>query len=259
MSGTADFSDQVVIVSGGAQGIGKGISSAFASRGAHVVILDIDEEALAQQQEVLSAAGASALCLRADVAEELDVDASVNHILQRFGRIDVLVNNAGIVDTRPMARRPMEAWDRLLAVNLRGPYLLAKYCETALRRSNPGAIVNIASTRALMSEANTEPYAASKGGLIALTHALAVSLGPEVRVNAISPGWIEVADWKKTSKRSQPHHRSTDLLQHPVGRVGTPHDIAAACLFLASRDAGFITGANFVVDGGMTIKMIYEP
>jgi len=108
-----------------------------------------------------------------------------------------------------------------------------------------------------MSEADSEAYAASKGGLLAMTHALAVSLGPAVRVNAISPGWIEVRDWQKRSRAETPVHTAEDAAQHPVGRVGKPEDIAQACLYLAAPEAGFITGVNLVIDGGMTIKMIY--
>jgi NAD(P)-dependent dehydrogenase (short-subunit alcohol dehydrogenase family) len=120
-----------------------------------------------------------------------------------------------------------------------------------------GSIVNIASTRALQSEANTEAYSASKGGVVALTHALAVSLGPDIRVNCISPGWIAVDDWKKSARRKQPVLRPEDHAQHPVGRVGHPEDIAALAAYLISSKASFITGQNFVVDGGMTKKMIY--
>ena len=134
-----------------------------------------------------------------------------------------------------------------------------RLCRAAvpLLRPRRGAIVFIASTRALQSEPDTEAYAAAKGGLIALTHALAISLGPEIRINAILPGWIETGPWAKASKRHEPDHRPVDRDQHPVGRVGTPEDIAATVAFLASDGAGFITGQRIVVDGGMTRKMIY--
>jgi NAD(P)-dependent dehydrogenase (short-subunit alcohol dehydrogenase family) len=125
------------------------------------------------------------------------------------------------------------------------------------RAGKHGAIVNIASTRAFMSEPNTEAYSASKGGIVALTHAMAISLAPHrIRVNCISPGWIEVRDWKKSGERKAPHHTRADRDQHPVGRVGTPEDIAEACEFLAEH-AGFMTGQTIVIDGGMTVKMIY--
>jgi NAD(P)-dependent dehydrogenase (short-subunit alcohol dehydrogenase family) len=120
-----------------------------------------------------------------------------------------------------------------------------------------GAIINIASTRAFMSEAGTEGYTASKGGIVALTHGMAISLARHrIRVNCISPGWIETSDWQKAAKARTPHHSKADREQHPVGRVGTPEDVAKACRFIA-EDAGFMTGQNLVLDGGMTVKMIY--
>ena len=132
--------------------------------------------------------------------------------------------------------------------------LLAKHCAPYLR-AHSGAIVNLASTRAAQSEPDTEAYAASKGGLLALTHALAISLGPEIRVNAVSPGWIDARD--PSVRRAEPLTEA-DHAQHPAGRVGTVEDVAAMVAWLLSRNAGFVTGQEFVVDGGMTKKMIYE-
>lgn len=252
------FSGDAVIVTGGAQGIGRAVCQAFAREGGQVVIADIDEEAGREAEAALRAEGLVAWFIRTDVASEADVIQLRAATMDRCGRIDVVVNNAGIGSSGTLFSRPTEDYDRVLAVNLRGPYLLAKHCGQDLLQSPHGAIVNIASTRALMSEAHTEPYSASKGGLLALTHSLAVSLGPKVRVNAISPGWIEVTDWQKSALRDEPVHRPQDLAQHPAGRVGHPTDIARACLFLAAPDNDFITGANLVIDGGMTIRMIYE-
>jgi NAD(P)-dependent dehydrogenase (short-subunit alcohol dehydrogenase family) len=178
---------------------------------------------------------------------------------ERWGKVDVLINNAGISHRGNLFTEPVEVWDRILNVNLRGAYLCAKYAASIMKEHGGGSIVNIASTRALMSEPDSEAYAASKGGILALTHALAVSLGPYgIRVNAVSPGWIEVGDWQKKGRTIIPYHSERDKAQHPVGRVGTPGDIAEACLYLTTEEAGFITGTNLVVDGGMTKKMIYE-
>lgn len=161
-----------------------------------------------------------------------------------------------------MVRKPpeelsLQEWQRVLEVNLTGPFLCSR-AFAPLLRTRHGSIVNIASTRALMSEPHTESYAAAKGGLVALTHALALSLGPEVRVNCISPGWIDVTPWAKRSRRHPQPLSRRDHAQHPAGRVGRPEDIAAMVLYLASDRAGFITGENIVIDGGMTRKMIYE-
>jgi NAD(P)-dependent dehydrogenase (short-subunit alcohol dehydrogenase family) len=146
----------------------------------------------------------------------------------------------------------------VLDTNLTGPFLVSKHAVPHLRRApGGGSIINIASTRALQSEPNTEAYVASKGGLVALSHALAISLGPAVRVNCVSPGWIETSAFAPRGERKQAELRDRDHAQHPVGRVGSPEDVAALCEYLASAEAGFITGQNHVIDGGMTRKMIY--
>ena len=245
------FSEKIVLVTGGAKGIGLAVSLAFARAGATVYSIDMDGKAGSELLASAHKEGIDIRFIRADVSLEEDVLRATGEVITAHQRIDVLINNAGIGSGHStLYTRPMEEWDRVLAVNLRGPYLFAKYCASGLAAGDPaGVIINIASTRALMSEAHTEPYSASKGGILALTHSLAVSLGPQVRVNAISPGWIEVGD---------SHHSDMDRSQHPAGRVGTPQDIASACLFLSSPQAGFITGTNLVVDGGMTVKMIYE-
>ena len=250
---------RVAIVTGGGQGIGRAIAKAFWEDGWQVVIAELDEEAGREAEAELAGGEGKrqAVFVQTDVADESSVQSLIREVEEAFSRLDLVVNNAGLgFPGVPVEELPVEVWDRILAVNLRGPFLMAKHAAPLLRKTR-GSIVNIASTRALMSEPNTEPYSASKGGVLALTHALAVSLGPEVRVNAISPGWIEVSEWKKSSLRTVPDLRPVDHAQHPVGRVGRPEDIAEVCRFLASDGASFITGQNFVVDGGMTIKMIY--
>jgi NAD(P)-dependent dehydrogenase (short-subunit alcohol dehydrogenase family) len=175
-----------------------------------------------------------------------------------FRRIDFLINNAAIADpvNDPIDELSLHDWEKIISVNLTGPFLCTKHTVPQLRVSD-GAIVNLCSTRAFMSEPHTEGYSATKGGIYAFTHALANSLGPDIRVNCISPGWIEVRDWQKESKAIVPKLRPEDHKQHPAGRVGTPEDIAALAWFLCSKEAGFITGANFTTDGGMTRKMVY--
>jgi NAD(P)-dependent dehydrogenase (short-subunit alcohol dehydrogenase family) len=247
--------NKVAVITGGAQGLGKAIALNLLEQDMAVVIADCDEEAGREMMENSPSFGRLKF-IRTDVAEESDVRRLADDSVKAFGGIDLLVNNAAIARGQPLAQLALADWNRVLAVNLTGPFLCAKYMAPFLKERR-GVIINIASTRAFMSEANTEAYSASKGGLVALTHSLAISLGPEIRVNCISPGWIETQAWRKKSARRVPHLSEADHQQHPAGRVGQPEDIASLVSYLASAGGSFITGADFVVDGGMTRKMIY--
>jgi NAD(P)-dependent dehydrogenase (short-subunit alcohol dehydrogenase family) len=240
---------RVAIVTGAARGIGRAIAQHLQDEGWRIGALDLPKSGLArtfpsQQRNVLAIEG--------DVTDEPGTRMAVKSVLDRFGRLDAVVCNAGIMVRKPLRQLTLAEWRKVIDTNLTASFLLARAAEKPLRAAK-GAIVTIASTRALMSEPDTESYAASKGGLVALTHALAISLGPDVRVNCISPGWIATT-FEGTSKL-----RRKDHLQHPAGRVGQPQDVAAMVAYLVDAErSGFITGANFVVDGGMTRKMIYE-
>jgi len=251
-AGATGRNGRVALVTGAARGIGLGIAGWLISEGWQVVLTDVDGP---RGVKVSAALGDNAWFIAMDVSDEAQVASAVAEVLGQFGRLDALVCNAAIADPHNTTLESLSIhyWNRVLAVNLGGPMLLAKHCAPYLRAHN-GAIVNIASTRARQSEQDSEAYAASKGGLVALTHALAISLGPEIRVNAVSPGWIDARD--PAAKRAEPlsaeHHA-----QHPAGRVGTVEDVAAMVSWLLSRNAGFVTGQEFVVDGGMTRKMVY--
>lgn len=241
---------KLAIITGGAQGIGKVTAETLSGGGWQVAILDVDKEALS---EISNERITAYLC---DVANEQQVQNTIDQVIAQFGRLDAIVNNAAISANQPVEGLSLEDWNRVLGVNLTGAFLLAKHGAKHLRQQR-GAIVNICSTRAHMSEPNTEAYSASKGGIFALTHALAMSLAPEIRVNSISPGWIDVTNYKKKSERKEIDWAAEHHEQHPVGRIGTPHDVASMVQYLLSERAAFITGQDFVVDGGMTRKMIY--
>ncbi|MBC5772889.1 glucose 1-dehydrogenase [Pontibacter sp. KCTC 32443] len=254
------YTGKTVLITGGAQGIGLGMVQAFADAGAKVILTDADEEAGKEAVERLQKEKKKVAFIRCDVSQEHEVIKLMEIAGVKYGKLDALINNAGIADpfTGNLQNMLLSEFDRMLAVNLRGPLLCAKYALPLLKAAEQPAILNITSTRAFMSEPDTFAYTASKGGLEALTHSLAVSLAEDkIRVNAIAPGWIETGEWQKKSEQYLPKHSKQDREQHPVGRVGKPEDIAAAALFLCSDQAGFITGQSIKIDGGMTIKMIY--
>ncbi|GAB4317642.1 MULTISPECIES: SDR family oxidoreductase [Pseudothermotoga] len=236
---------RVAVISGGAKNIGKGIALNFLNNGWMVGIIDVDEQALNDFP-----AKNGVFLYPGDVSDECVVKEFYSQLKVKFGRLDVIVNNAAIGGFKNFLQLTAAEWRRVIDINLTGYFLMARF-GTPLILENPGrgAIINISSTRALMSEPGNEAYSASKAGIIGLTHALANSLGPNVRVNAICPGWI----LHENENISQQEHQ-----QHLTGRAGTIEDIANLVLFLADEDrSGFITGQYFVVDGGMTRKMIY--
>jgi NAD(P)-dependent dehydrogenase (short-subunit alcohol dehydrogenase family) len=229
---------RVALITGGAKGIGGGIAARLASDGWLVVVADRDPAGSAP------AGGRYAVC---DVGDEASVAALVRSIAATEQRLDALICNAGFMIRKPIADLSLAEWSSVLTTNLTSTFLLVRAAEAMLRAAK-GSVVTIASSRAHMSEPNTESYSASKGGLVALTHALAISLGPDVRVNCISPGWI-------LTKGPEP--TEAEHAFHPAGRVGRAEDIAGLAAFLVGSDSGFITGAEFIVDGGVTRKMIY--
>lgn len=252
-----EFAGKVVIVTGGGAGIGACIATMYAKEGASVVLAEIDEEAALETKATIVASGGDCMYVYTDVRKEDSVKKMVSEVVERYGKIDILINNAAIQSGGTLFTRSIEEFEDVLSVNVTGAYLCVKHCATHMQREG-SSIINIASTRALMSEANTEPYSASKGAILALTHSLASSLAHKIRVNAISPGWIDVSQWKKKKDRKFITLTERDHAQHFVGRVGVPEDIAQAAKYLTSDAAGFITGSNLVIDGGMSVKMIYE-
>lgn len=248
---------KVVAITGGAQGIGRGIALRFAKAGYAVSIADRAADAGGELLDMLAGLGGKASFAVTDVSDPQSVEAWLGQTIRDLACPTVLVNNAGFMIRKPFLELPLADFDAVIATNLRGTFLCSqRVAREMAKRGIHGAIVNIASTRAFMSEPDTEGYTASKGGIVALTHGMAMSLAPQrIRVNSISPGWIETRDWQYAARSGAPQHSQADRDQHAAGRVGTPEDIAEACLYLA--EAGFVTGQNLIVDGGMSVKMIY--
>jgi NAD(P)-dependent dehydrogenase (short-subunit alcohol dehydrogenase family) len=239
--------EPVAIVTGAARGIGRAIAHHLLDGGWHIGAVDLPQAGLKRSYNRY---GRNVVLIEGDVADEETARRAVKAVTEKFNRLDALVSNAGVMVRKPLRQLTLGEWRKVLDTNLTATFLFARAAERSLRAAR-GAIVTIASTRAQMSEPNTETYSASKGGLLALTHALAISLGPDVRVNCVSPGWIVTKPGEKLRRK--------DHQQHPVGRAGWPQDIAEMVAFLLDgKRAGFITGTNVVVDGGMTRKMIYE-
>jgi NAD(P)-dependent dehydrogenase (short-subunit alcohol dehydrogenase family) len=227
----------VFLITGGARGIGAGIAARLVKDGGTVVIADKEPASLPGARGVVC-----------DVSRETEVQSLIDDIAGTEKRLDGIVCNAGFMIRKPIEALSLAEWSSVLATNLTSTFLLVKAGAPMLRAAK-GSVVTIASTRAHMSEPNTESYAASKGGLLALTHALAVSLGPDIRMNCISPGWIDTQHYRI---------RPEDHAQHPAGRVGSVEDVASLAAYLLGPESAFITGAEFVIDGGMTRKMIYQ-
>ena len=249
---------KTILITGAGNGIGRAVAMHFFGLGWRVIGLDRDADALGELRDAIPRE--NALFLSCDVGREGEVRAAFERIDEWLGddALDCIVNNAGIADpyAGPLEEMALKDWQAWIDASLTAAFLVSRAGLPLLRRAERASIANISSTRAVMSEPETFAYAAAKGGLDALTHSLAVSLGPDIRVNAVRPGWIETGPWQKKGQRSHPDHRDKDREQHPAGRIGRPEDIAEAVAYL--HGAGFVTGQHLNIDGGMTAKMIYE-
>lgn len=249
-----NFKDKVCVITGGANGIGLCLVKEFAGNGTKVAFVDMDRKAGVQTLARIKSNGGDALFYHGDISEKAVLEGFSNEVINVFGKIDYLINNACLTRKGILTGCGYDDFNYVLQVGVTAPYMLSKLFMDYFTEG--GAIVNIASTRAFMSQMDTESYSAAKGGISALTHALAISLAGRVRVNSISPGWIDVSanfDANYTDK-----HSESDKLQHPAHRVGKPMDIARAVMFLCNEENSFITGENITVDGGMTKQMIYH-
>ena len=224
-----------IIITGASKGIGRVIAKSLRKK-YHIINIDIVENKMDGVD-----------FYKCDLSDKGQLLKTINKIKSNIDTLFALINNAAIFSHKILEKQTFEEWENILSVNLTAPYILSKEFAIFLKESQ-GHIINISSTRALMSEVGTEAYSASKGGISSLTHALSISLSPEVKVNSITPGWINTDENYLPTKN--------DNFQHPIGRVGVPDDVVDVVKFLL-KNRGFITGSDFVVDGGMTKKMIY--
>lgn len=245
-----DYNNKVVLVTGAANGIGKAISKEYSKLGATVILADIDENAGIALEKELADQGYKVYFYKIDIKNVEEIRSMFRKIKSEYRNIDILINNAGISKFKSLYEVTVEDWDEVLNVNLRSMFFASQEFAKCNKGTSYGRIVNISSSRFLMSESNTEAYSSSKGGIVSLTHALSISLSDEnITVNCISPGWIQNNNYEALSE--------ADHKQHPSQRVGKPEDIARTCIFLTEEKNDFINGQNIIVDGGMTKKMIY--
>jgi NAD(P)-dependent dehydrogenase (short-subunit alcohol dehydrogenase family) len=246
-----DLKGKVAIVTGARRGIGRGIALTFAKAGAKVVVSDVSQEDCEKVVKEIEALGSSGLAVKCDVSQKSAVEALVKAAVEKFGRLDVLVNNAGIISFEPFLEMKEETWDKIIDVNLKSMYLCSQAAAKEMVKQGGGKIVNVASIEAFQAYPMTSAYAASKAGVVGLTKAMALELAPsKINVNAIAPGAIDtpMAAGLNASKEVM----EQTISKIPWGRIGKPEDVANAALFLASEEADYVTGATLVVDGGWT-------
>ncbi len=251
-----EFSGKVAIVTGGGHGIGRACVLALAREGAAVAVVDQDVEAAQTVVAGITSWGGRALAISADVAQESDAARIATETVAAFDGIDILINNAGIQTHGTVENTTLEQWNRTLAVNLTGVYLVSRFVLPEMRRRGGGAIVNVASLQGLVTEPNVAAYAASKGGVLALTRTMALDYASEgIRVNSVCPGTIDTPMLRETARIMSTGQPDTVLKQwsqkQPLGRLGTAEEVAELILFLASSRASFVTGSAYVVDGGL--------
>lgn len=240
--------DKVAIVTGGGRGIGREIALALAAQGANLVLVDVDETTLNQTAKDIQTKGVKALGIKADVTSVADADRVADEAAKTLGRIDILVNNAGITRDNLIMRMKEDEWDRVLAINLKGTFNFTKAVSRYMMKARSGRIVNIASVIGIGGNAGQANYAASKGGVIALTKSAAKEFAPRnINVNAVAPGFIQTA----MTEVLNDDVKNKMMERIPLQRLGTTKDVADAVLFLVSDASSYITGQVLVVDGGM--------
>ena len=249
--------DRVAIVTGGARGIGEGCCLLFAEEGASVVIADIQDGEGQRLADRINSGGGKAVFVHADLGKEADIAAMTRAALDSFGTIDILINNAGVELFKNTLETSTDEWEHCINVDLRGVFLATKYALPTMLAKDKGAILNISSVHAIQTIKGITAYAAAKGGVAAMTRAMALDHAPSVRINTIFPGFIATTIWDRfVAAAPDPDKLVADVLaMQPMGRLGTAEDIARAALFLVSDESAWITGATLLVDGGLTARL----
>jgi NAD(P)-dependent dehydrogenase (short-subunit alcohol dehydrogenase family) len=246
---------KVALVTGAAKGIGKGCAQVLSKHGARIAVVDIDAVAGPQTAEEVEASGGRAAFLRADVSKANDVQEMFTRLIELFGRLDVLINNAGYHISKNVEDTSEQEWDYILNTNLKSVFLCSKYAIPHLRETR-GSIINMSSMVGLVGQRNAGAYSATKGGIIAMTRGMALDFAKDgIRVNCICPGWVEtplVEDW--FGQQADPRAAKTYIYgRHPLGRIATPEEVGEAAVFLCSEQSSFVTGVALPLDGGVTL------
>jgi NAD(P)-dependent dehydrogenase (short-subunit alcohol dehydrogenase family) len=251
------LADKVAIITGAGSGMGRVAAQIFAAEGAKVVVAEFDAAAGSETVDLVKASGGEASFVRADVSSETDAKAMVAHTIDRFGRLDVLYNNAGVMPEQDhsVIDTDVPTWDRVMAINVRGVFLACKYAVPRMVEQGSGSVINISSFVALLGcSVPQDAYTASKGAVLSMTRSLAVQFGPQgVRSNAICPGPVEtpmLMEWLLKDEAA----REVRLARNPTGRFGKPEEIVNVAVYLASDESRWTNGAHFVIDGGISVN-----
>jgi NAD(P)-dependent dehydrogenase (short-subunit alcohol dehydrogenase family) len=254
------FEDKVVVVTGAGSGIGRACAASFAAEGAKIVVVDVNPSAAEAVVEQIEAAGGQAVAVVADVSKAADAQKIAQEAAARFGGIDCLVNNAGIQTYGTVVDTDEETWDRTLNINLKGVFLVSKYCIPEIAKRGGGAVVNMGSVQGIRTQRNVAAYTATKGAILAMTRTMALDHAAQnIRVNAVAPGSVDTPMLRWAAGLFEPDNPEALIDEwktlHPLGRVARSDEIAQVVLFLASDQASFVTGATIVVDGGLSIGL----
>lgn len=252
-----ELDDKVALITGAGSGIGRAIAVLFSKEGAKVAVVDINEEDGRETVGLIKKEGGDALFIRGDVSGAASVKKAVENVVEKYGKLHVLVNNAGIECTGSVTELSEESWDRVISINLKGTFLCSKYCAPRIAQSGGGTIINVASVLGLIGSKGEAAYCASKGGIISLTRAMALDFAGEgIRVNCICPGSVLTPTFKRVMTANGAYESSfaKNLEKIPLRRVAEPNEIAHAALYLASNESSYMTGSALVIDGGWSMS-----